>query len=115
MKLKQIDDFTGGWVVGNFDPSLFKGNFEVGFRSYKAGETSKWHYHKVATEINICTKGRCAFILPKDEDCIVAMKGDIVIVEPNEAIIFEAITDCDIVCIKTASVPNDKYLVEQAE
>jgi quercetin dioxygenase-like cupin family protein len=58
MKLTKIEDYFKGWVVGNFNPSLFKTeNFEVAVKYYKKDDYEPEHYHKVATEITIITKG----------------------------------------------------------
>ena len=35
---KNVSDFTKGWFIGNFEPSLLKSkDFEVAIKEYKAG------------------------------------------------------------------------------
>ena len=54
MHKHKLDDFTKGWVVGDFDPSLIKTkNFEVAVKKYKAGDKENKHFHKQAEEISI--------------------------------------------------------------
>lgn len=112
MKIEKLKNFKRGWVVGDFDPSLYKiENAEVGVQNYKQGEHHKEHYHKLATEINIVTNGHCLFLHPEDEEKDVwTVEGDITIIEPNEVWGFFALSDCTIVCIKTNSDSKDKYV-----
>ena len=37
MKKFKLDDMKGGWFVGNFEPTAFKANFEVGIHRHKKG------------------------------------------------------------------------------
>ena len=39
-------------------------------------------------------------------------EGDIFTIYPEEVAVPEFLTDCEIVCVKTASVKGDKYIVE---
>ena len=51
MKIEDIADFTKGWFIGDFEPSLFKTtDFEIAIKSYQKGDTEKEHYHAIATE-----------------------------------------------------------------
>ena len=104
-----LDQFHRGWVIGQFDPSLFRKDIEVGVQGYSAGDIHEAHYHKIGTEYNIIISGSCVFCLDgvKHE----AEANDIIVVEPNEVCEFTAITDTTIVCIKQPSVPYDKFLV----
>ena len=104
MQVFNHDDMKGGWFVGNFDPCAFKTeSAEVGVKSYKAGETNAMHYHKCSTEVTMIISGECRM------GNHVLRTGDIMIVEPNEASDFEAITDCTLVVYKSASVSGDKH------
>lgn len=39
MKKYKINDFKKGWVIGNFEPSIFKSiDFEFGVKFYKKGD-----------------------------------------------------------------------------
>jgi len=106
MKVSKLIDFFKGWVVGNFEPSLFKtDDFEVAVKSYKKGEYEPKHYHKVATEITIITKGRVVMNFE------VYNEGDIIVMEPGEATDFRATNDVTTTVIKFPCVEGDKYLV----
>lgn len=108
MKIRKLSEMKGGWFVGNFDPTLYQtNNVEVAVKRYRAGSYEKSHYHKVATEITVIVSG------------IVKMngteysEGDIIIIEPNEATDFYAVTDSVNAVIKIPGANNDKYLVEE--
>ena len=104
---KNVSDFTKGWFIGNFEPSLLKSkDFEVAIKEYKAGTVEDEHFHKEAIEFTIVLDG------------IITMNGkeyfrnDICLIEKNETNIFESITDSRLLVIKTPSVNGDKYLVK---
>jgi quercetin dioxygenase-like cupin family protein len=107
MKVNKLNEMFRGWVVGNFDPSLHKTDeFEVAVKTYKKGDYEPKHYHKVATEITIISKGR---VVMNNE---VYNEGDIITIEPNEATDFRATNDVITTVIKFPCLTNDKYLVE---
>lgn len=106
MKTAKLADMKKGWFVGNFEPSLFKTNdVEVAVKSYNSGAYENKHYHKVATEITVVTKG---IVRMNDKEY---MEGDIIIMEPNEATDFYAVTDAENVVVKIPGANNDKYEV----
>ena len=72
---------------------------------YKKGEYEPKHYHKVATEITIITKGRVVMNFE------VYNEGDIIVMEPGEATDFRATNDVTTTVIKFPCVEGDKYLV----
>ena len=102
----KLSDMKKGWFIGNFEPSLYKTNdCEVAIKSYKAGDYEKKHYHKVATEFTVITKGKVKMF-----DRIFA-EGDIVVVEPGEATDFTALTDAQNVVVKIQGANDDKYII----
>lgn len=106
MKTAKLNNMTKGWFVGNFEPTLYKTNdVEVAVKSYSAGEYEKKHYHKIATEITVVTKGT---IRMNGKDYTA---GDIIIMEPDEVADFCAITDAENVVVKLPGANNDKYEV----
>ena len=106
MRVSKLNEFFKGWLVGNFEPSLFKTNdFEVAVKSYKKGDYEPTHYHKVATEITIITKGTVVMNLE------VYNEGDIIVIEPGNATDFRATNDVTTTVIKFPCVEGDKYLV----
>lgn len=106
MKTAKLSDMTKGWFVGNFEPTLYKTNeVEVAIKSYAAGAYERKHYHKIATEITVVTKGT---IRMNGKEY---MAGDIIIMEPNEVTDFYAVTDTENVVVKLPGANNDKYEV----
>ena len=100
-----LSDFFQGWIIGNFEPSIFRSTeIEVAIKQYKAGHVEVKHFHKIATEITIMIIGEAMF---NDEHLF---EGEGMIIKPNESNTFKAITDCKTLVIKTPSIPSDKYL-----
>jgi quercetin dioxygenase-like cupin family protein len=94
-----------GWFVGSFSPTaLDTGACEVACKRYRAGEREDRHYHKLATEVTLVVEGRIAM------NGIQWQPGDIVVVDPNEAVEFEAVDDAITVVVKVPGASNDKYL-----
>ncbi len=105
MKVTDLKDYTKGWIMGAFSPSLFKTNdFEVAIKRYTKGEIEPAHYHKVATEYTIIVEG-----VVKMNDTIYK-KDDIIEVAQSETIRFECLEDAITVVVKTPCVKGDKYL-----
>ncbi len=106
MKRHKLEEFWRGWIIGNFEPSLLKTDmFEVGVLTHKKGEVWPKHYHKVGTEFNILLEGK--MIIQGQE----ITKHDVFVFEPNEVADPVFLEDCVVVCIKTPSLPGDKYEV----
>ena len=106
MKTAKLSEMTKGWFVGNFEPALYRTNdVEVAVKSYSAGAYEKKHYHKIATEITVVTKGTIRMNGREYS------AGDIIIMEPNEATDFYAVTDAENVVVKLPGANNDKYEV----
>ncbi|TSC88494.1 MAG: hypothetical protein G01um10145_897 [Microgenomates group bacterium Gr01-1014_5] len=106
MKTFKLNEFTKGWFVGNFTPTIVDTkDFEVAVKEYKKGDAEESHYHKIAEEITVIVSGRV-----KMNDQIFE-KGDIVQVAPGESAKFEALEDTTNVVIKIPSVKGDKYLM----
>jgi quercetin dioxygenase-like cupin family protein len=106
MKLHKLKDMFKGWVVGNFEPSLYTtDDVEVAVKNYKAGERDEKHYHKIATEITIISDGKVLM------NGTLYSTGDIITIEPGEATDFEALEETITTVIKIPCVKDDKYLV----
>jgi len=92
--------------VGDFAPTAFlTKDFEVCFRTHPKNEKWDHHYHTKTTEINLLTRGK--MILQGKE----IIEGDIFILYPYEIADPVFLEDCDIVCIKTPSCPDDKIII----
>ena len=106
MKTAKLNDMTKGWFVGNFEPTVYRtNNVEVAVKTYGAGAYEARHYHKIATEITVVTKGIVKM------NGIEYSAGDIIIVEPEETTDFCALTDAETVVVKIPGANNDKYEV----
>lgn len=104
MDVFHIKDMKRGWFVGDFAPAALRSkDFEVGYLRHKKGEKWPAHYHKVATEINFLVKGKMMIQRKK------LNAGDIFVIYPGEIADPVFLEDCEVVVIKTPSVPGDKY------
>jgi quercetin dioxygenase-like cupin family protein len=94
-----------GWFVGNFTPTLIQTNdVEVAVKEYKAGDLDNRHFHKISTEITVIVSGRVRM------NGVEYVKGDIVVIEPNQSTDFEALEDTITTVVKYPGANNDKYL-----
>lgn len=111
MKVARLEDMIKGWFVGNFEPTLLRTNdVEVAVKEYNRGDYEAKHFHKIATEITVIVQGRVRM------NGVEYTKGDIVVMEPNEATDFECLVDgTKNVVVKLPGANNDKYLSDTAE
>ena len=106
MKLNKLNEMFKGWIVGNFEPTLYKtDDVEVAVKEYKAGDRHEKHYHKIATEITVIVSGHVLM------NGLTYSSGDIITIEPGEATDFEALSDAKTTVIKIPCVKDDKYIV----
>lgn len=104
MEIYNLSDMSGGWFVGDFLPSSFKTkDFEVCYKKHKKGEEWPIHYHRISTEINLLVRGK---MIIQNKTII---GGNIFILHPFEIADPEFLEDCEVVVIKTPSVPGDKF------
>lgn len=105
MIIKNFKDSYRGWFVGNFDQAAFREQrFEVACQKHKKGYISEKHYHKHSYEINLILYGKI-----KINGETIVSTNDIFIVEPNEKISGEFLEDTQLVIVRTASLPWDKF------
>jgi len=105
MQIGKLSDMKRGWFVGDFQPTMLAtGNAEVAVKQYVAGEREDLHYHKVATEVTLVVSGEIEMAGRK------LTAGQIVVLEPNEATAFLAVTDAVTVVVKIPGAKDDKYL-----
>lgn len=106
MELSHLKDMIGGWIVGDFSPSILKSSeFEVAVKHYKAGDYEKEHFHKIAEEITLILSGRVKMFNQE------FLEGDIIHIKPGESTGFLSITDSITVVVKKPSVIGDKYFI----
>lgn len=104
MTRHQLGDFSRGWFIGNFEPTLVKiADFEVAIKKYKSGDKENRHYHNVAREFTAVIDG-----VFKMNDMIVKA-GDIIEIAPSEGVAFECLEDGSNVVVKIPSLKGDKY------
>jgi hypothetical protein len=106
MKEYQLKNFTNGWFVGNFEPTIFATNdFEVSVKFFEAGDREPRHKQLLATELTAVISG----IVQMNSKEFSA--GAIIEFEPGEACEFLSVTDSTLVCVKFPSIPNDKIVM----
>ena len=107
MKISRIEDYKGGWFVGNFEPTSYKTDlFEVCYKFHKKGEKWDVHFHKEATEINLIIDGE---MMIQDK---ILKSGDVFILEPWEIADPKFLKDCTVLIVKTPSKQNDKFCIK---
>lgn len=100
-----LKDFTRGWLVGDFEPSILRtGLLDLAVATYTKGDNNPVHYHKRCTEYNIIISGK--HVIGDKE----YSEGDICVVEPNEATGHECLETGTVIVIKIPSGKGDKYL-----
>ena len=106
MIIDNLGNMFRGWFIGNFEPSIYRTDkFEVGVLFHAKGEKWPKHYHKEVVEVNVLISGKM-IINGKS-----LSPGNIFLFEKNEIAEPEFLEDCTIVCVKSPSVPGDKYEV----
>ena len=103
---RRIEEFKRGWIIGDFEPSLLKTkDFEVALISHSKGEVWPAHYHKIGTEYNVLVIGSMTI------DGTLLVPGDVFTFEPGDIADPVFHEDCKVLCVKTPSIPGDKYEV----
>lgn len=106
VKILSINDFSNGWIIGDFEPSLHRTkDFEVALKSFKKQEKEPNHFQRIATEASLVVSGHIRMGSHH------LKSGDILVVGPGEACDFEALEDSTVLAIKWPSLPDDKVVV----
>jgi quercetin dioxygenase-like cupin family protein len=104
MKRARLADMTGGWFVGDFDPSCVRTTAcEVACKHYEAGQSEPRHVHRVATELTLVASGRVVM------NGTIFEAGDIIVLEPGEPADFRTLEQTTTVVVKMPSIRGDKY------
>jgi mannose-6-phosphate isomerase-like protein (cupin superfamily) len=99
-----LGEFTGGWFVGQFEPTLIPSDaVEVAVKHYRAGEHEPEHHHRLAVEVTVIVAGRVRMAGRE------FAAGDIVRILPGESTDFTALTDATTTVVKMPSVAGDKF------
>jgi mannose-6-phosphate isomerase-like protein (cupin superfamily) len=100
----RLDQFTKGWFVGNFLPTLLPSDaVEVAVKHYRAGDCETAHHHRIATELTVVVSG---LVRMSGEDI---GAGEIIRIAPGQSTDFTAVTDATTVVVKMPCVSGDKY------
>ncbi|WP_269609288.1 hypothetical protein [Prochlorococcus marinus] len=107
MKCFKLEEYTRGWIVGDFMPAIFRTKaIEVGIKSYKKGEKEEKSVHKYTWEITIVISGEIKMYNK------ILSKNEIILLEPGDVSEFECIEDTSLVIVKYPSNPNDKITIK---
>lgn len=103
----KLSDFKRGWLVGNFEPSLFnRTDVEVAVKPFVKGETEPTHKHPLTTEYTLIISGKARM-----NDTIINA-GEIFELPPDTYCDFEAMEDGVGLCLRPASIKGDKVNLE---
>ncbi len=106
MEKERLENMIKGWVAGNFSPSMLKTNdFEFGVKHYRAGDSERRHYHKIATEITVIVSGEV------EMNGQIHRTGDVILIRPGESTDFKALTDAVTAVVKHPGANDDKYFL----
>lgn len=105
MEIYELENYIGGWFIGDFDPSVFKTNqFEVCYKFHKKREVWPAHKHEKVTEINYLIRGKMLI----QNTTLIA--GDIFVLNPGEIADPNFLEDCELIVVKVPSIPGDKVI-----
>lgn len=108
MRVSNISEYTKGWFVGDFEPSLFKNpHFEVAHHKHKRNEKTVRHYHKETTELNYILKGTLMV-----SGCLLRA-GQMWTYEKNEVSNVQFLDDVELIVVRWPSIPSDKYEIDR--
>jgi len=100
------NDYTRGWLIGNFEPSIIKTTeYELGILRHKKDEKWAFHYHVETKEINILLKGKMII------NNVLINEKTVFIFEKNMISCPLFLEDCVVLCIKLPSLPGDKVII----
>lgn len=104
MMVHHIEDFTKGWFIGPFSPTLCNTQqFECAVKRYRTGDKEASHVHKVATEYTVIAEGSVKM------NGVVYERDSIIEIKPGVATDFEALTDAITFVVKIPAMLGDKY------
>ena len=99
-----LDTMKRGWLVGHFTPSILRTDmFEVAYMRHKKGEYWPPHVHSEISEYNVLIRGK----MKMNNDLI--SEGEIFNIPKNMLTKAVFLEDCEVLFIKTPSVPSDKH------
>ena len=106
MNIFDVNNFKGGWFIGNFSPSVFRtSDFEIAYKTHAKDEEWPTHYHAQAEEINYLISGNMSI------NNIELVAPIIFVIDKNEIAKPVFKTDVSLIVVKIPSVINDKFEV----
>ena len=106
MRMQRLDEFRGGWIIGDFEPSLLRTkDFEISVMQHKKGAYIPLHYHHLVEEMNVFVSGSMLC------NGVELVPGDIFIFEKDEVSDCIVHEDTVVVVVKVPSILGDKYNV----
>lgn len=100
----KLSDFKGGWIIGNFTPTLVPTNVvEVAIKQIPKGAVGDGHFHKIGTEHTLFLSGMAV------DNGQTYQTGDILTLYPMQRNYTHFTEESLILCVKTPSVVDDKY------
>jgi len=105
----------GGWIYGNFMPDgdLAKdNNAEIKIATLNSSFTSKPHFNKTSTKLDIIWKGKA--IWEVDGKDVEMNTGDYLIIPPKTVVCIKKVVSDELVIqtIRLPSTPDDKVMVK---
>jgi hypothetical protein len=104
MRFDKLSNYKNGWLVGDFQPSIFESkDNDIGILQVKKNSLGDSHFHKNHIEYNIIVAGEVEI------NGNILTVGDIFIYEPfdkSELLFHENTT---LVVIKNPATKNDKF------
>jgi hypothetical protein len=105
-KFNLRDTGERGWFIGGFPNAAYSTtDLEAAYQINYKGEISEAHYHKVATEINLITRG----LVKINGESYTSGMG--IIFYPGDVCKCEYLEDTETMVIKVPGPLNDKYSV----
>ena len=104
MKKDKLSNYTRGWFLGKFEPSLAYTDYEVGLRWNQKGDAEPRHFHKETTEYVAFAGGKHRL---GDE---IFTDGEMCTIRPYMSTDYECLEPGYCLTVKSVSKPKDKYL-----
>ncbi len=106
----RLEDFVGGWIIGDFEPSLLKTDlFEACLKIHYRDEPIDRHYHEKTIEYNTLVSGE---MIVNGEHLT---PNDVFVLKQGECVHAEVLTEeARVMVIKVPSIPGDKFPCEHS-
>lgn len=108
-----IEQDRHGWIYGSFMPEGIQKDDRVEIKVTKLDKsfTTRSHYSKVGTKLDIIWKGKAIWEVDGEE--IILNTGDYLIISPGTKIAVKKVLSDELIVqtIKIPSIPGDKVIV----